>query len=179
MCVFAVLLWVIIKGDLGEKKNLYLSGNFGNVCREMVSNMNKAAQSGGTLSEQLGLNTTAACDSCLLAFPEHCTWKPVTISAMIWGHQGLLGSRLLFLLITIQKHYAVAYWGPFFFAPPGWGFSVAGMLPGWYGRTWHCFLEQHQGCPLAWQHCHCTKATALLGWQRRVQSNLLYSKKLG
>lgn len=115
MCVFAVLLWVIIKGDLGEKKNLYLSGNFGNVCREMVSNMNKAAQSGGTLSEQLGLNTTAACDSCLLAFPEHCTWKPVTISAMIWGHQGLLGSRLLFLLITIQKHYAVAYWGPFFF----------------------------------------------------------------
>lgn len=114
MCVFAVLLWVIIKGDLGGKKNLYLSGNFGNVCREMVSNMNKAAQSGGTLSEQLGLNTTAACDSCLLAFPEHRTWKPVTIFAMIWGHQGLLGSRLLFLLITIQKHYAVAHWGPFF-----------------------------------------------------------------
>lgn len=74
MCVFAVLLWVIIKGDLGEKKrDLYLSGNFGNVCREMVSNMSKAAQSGGTLSEQLGLNATAASDGFLLAFPEHCT----------------------------------------------------------------------------------------------------------
>lgn len=97
-----------------KKGDLYLSGNFGNVCREMVSSMNKAAQSGGTQSEQLGLNTTAACDSFLLALSEHCTWKPVTISAMIWGHQGLLGSRLLALEIRTQKHHAVAYWGPFF-----------------------------------------------------------------
>lgn len=76
--------------------------------------MSKAAQSGGTLSEQLGLNTTAASDSFPLAFPEHCTWKPVTISAMIWGHQGLLGSRLLALVVRTQKHHAVAYWGSFF-----------------------------------------------------------------
>lgn len=114
MCVFAVLLWVIIKGHLEKKRDLYLSGSFGNVCREMVSNMSKAAQSGGMLSEQLGLNTTAASDSFPLAFPEHCTWKPVTISAMIWGHQGLLGSRLLALVVRTQKHHAVAYWGPFF-----------------------------------------------------------------
>lgn len=97
----------------GKKRDLYLSGNFGNVCKEMVSNMNKAAQSGGTLSEQLGLNTAAACDSFLLAFPEHFTLKPVAISAMIWGHQGLLGSRLLALMIRIQKQLAVGYWGLF------------------------------------------------------------------
>lgn len=111
MCVFAVLHWVITKGDVKKKKKryLYLSDNFGNVCREMVSSMNKAAQSGGTLSEQLGLNTAAACDSVLLAFPEHCIWKPVTISAMIWGHQGLLGSRLLALVIRTQMLHAVAF----------------------------------------------------------------------
>lgn len=84
----------------------------------MVSSGNKAAQSGGTLSEQLGLNTAAACDSFLLAFPEHCIWKPVTISAMIWRHQGLLESRLLALVIRTQMHLAVAYWEPFFLPLP-------------------------------------------------------------
>lgn len=40
--------------------------------------------------------------------------KSVTISAMIWGHQGFLGSRLLALMVRTQKHHALAYWGPFF-----------------------------------------------------------------
>lgn len=99
-----------------KKRDLYLSGSFGNVCREIVSNMSKAAQSGGMLSEQLGLNTTAASDSFLLASPEHCTWKPVTISAMIWGHQGLLGSRLLALVVRTQKHMLLLTGDPFFCA---------------------------------------------------------------
>lgn len=50
MCIFAVLLWAIIKGDLEKrkkKKDLYLSGNFENVCMEMASNTNKWPSPGG------------------------------------------------------------------------------------------------------------------------------------
>jgi len=47
MYIFAILLWVIIKGDLEKKIDLYLSGNFENVCREMASNTKKWPSLGG------------------------------------------------------------------------------------------------------------------------------------
>lgn len=55
MCIFAVLLWVIIKGHLQEKKYIYiykkifiyLFGNFEDVCREMTGHTNKWLSPGG------------------------------------------------------------------------------------------------------------------------------------
>lgn len=166
MCVFAVLLWVIIKGDLEKKRrDLYLSGNFGNVCREMVSNMNKAPQSGGTLSEQLGLDTTAACDTFLLAFPEHSLHMETCHHfCHDLGTPGASGEQISGSHDQNPEAPCCCLLGTCFFARPVWGCSVAGMLAGWYGRGWHCFLEQHQGCPLPWQQCDCTRATALLSW---------------
>lgn len=73
-------------------------------------------------------------------------WKPVTISAMFWGHQGLLcrselglneqGSKLLTFVIGTQEHRAVSYGGPFLRTSRlrMLRVPVAVMLPAWYGQ---------------------------------------------
>lgn len=168
MCIFAILLWFLIKGDLevgGGGRDLYLSGNFETVCREMASNTKKWPSPGAhRVSSWVWIQQLVI----VFCWLPGCSWALHMETCHHFCHGlGTSGASLPVRAWSKQTREQLArfcgqypgapccclWWDPFF-APPSWWRSSGSDAPSLVragAGTALFYSEQHQGCPLPWQ----------------------------